>query len=131
MAGLAQTVGEIVCMWDWYWCWDRRRSTFSKAGAHRRAARKPQAQLDIAKVPNITTGEDTTRWTPSPILGSPPRSRSLKDLIQQLTDEEQEVSYRRRILHGKIDILRCRAGQPPAQEARGRREVISAPTSAS
>lgn len=31
----------------------------------------------------------------------------LKDLIQQLTDEEQEVSYRRRILHGKIDILRA------------------------
>ena len=31
----------------------------------------------------------------------------LKELIQQLTDEEQEVSYRRRILHGKIDILRA------------------------
>ena len=31
--------------------------------------------------------------------------RELKDLNQQLTEEEQEVSYRRRILHGKIDIL--------------------------
>ena len=31
----------------------------------------------------------------------------LKDLIQQLTEEEQEVSYKRRILHGKIDILRA------------------------
>jgi hypothetical protein len=31
----------------------------------------------------------------------------LKDLIDQLTEEEQEVSYRRRILHGKIDILRA------------------------
>ena len=31
----------------------------------------------------------------------------LKELIQQLTEEEQEVSYRRRILHGKIDILRA------------------------
>jgi anti-sigma-K factor RsiG len=31
----------------------------------------------------------------------------LKDLIQQLTEEEMEVSYRRRILHGKIDILRA------------------------
>ena len=30
----------------------------------------------------------------------------LKDLIRRLTDEELEVSYRRRILHGKIDILR-------------------------
>jgi hypothetical protein len=33
--------------------------------------------------------------------------QELKDLIQQLTEEEQEVSYRRRILHGKIDILRA------------------------
>lgn len=31
----------------------------------------------------------------------------LKDLIKELTDEETEVSYRRRILHGKIDILRA------------------------
>jgi hypothetical protein len=31
----------------------------------------------------------------------------LKSLIQELTNEEQEVSYRRRILHGKIDILRA------------------------
>ena len=31
----------------------------------------------------------------------------LKDLIRQATEEEQEVSYRRRILHGKIDILRA------------------------
>ncbi len=33
--------------------------------------------------------------------------QELKDLIQQLTEEEQEVSYQRRILHGKIDILRA------------------------
>jgi hypothetical protein len=31
----------------------------------------------------------------------------LKKLIDDLTHEEQEVSYRRRILHGKIDILRA------------------------
>jgi hypothetical protein len=31
----------------------------------------------------------------------------LKDLIAKLTEEEEEVSYRRRILHGKIDILRA------------------------
>jgi hypothetical protein len=31
----------------------------------------------------------------------------LKDYIDRLTAEEQEVSYRRRILHGKIDILRA------------------------
>jgi hypothetical protein len=31
----------------------------------------------------------------------------LKQLIDELTNEEQEVSYRRRILHGKIDLLRA------------------------
>jgi hypothetical protein len=31
----------------------------------------------------------------------------LKELIDTLADEEREVSYRRRLLHGKIDILRA------------------------
>jgi hypothetical protein len=31
----------------------------------------------------------------------------LKELIDRLTQEEAEVSYQRRILHGKIDILRA------------------------
>jgi hypothetical protein len=31
----------------------------------------------------------------------------LKKIIDELTQEEQEVSYRRRLLHGKIDILRA------------------------
>ena len=31
----------------------------------------------------------------------------LKHLIDELTEEEQEISYRRRLLHGKIDILRA------------------------
>ena len=31
----------------------------------------------------------------------------LKRLIDDLTQEEHEVSYRRRILHGKIDLLRA------------------------
>jgi hypothetical protein len=33
--------------------------------------------------------------------------KELKGLIEELTAEEQEVSYRRRLLHGKIDILRA------------------------
>ena len=33
--------------------------------------------------------------------------QELKDLIQDLTEQEEEVSYQRRILHGKIDILRA------------------------
>jgi hypothetical protein len=31
----------------------------------------------------------------------------LRQLIRDLVDEEREVSYRRRLLHGKIDILRA------------------------
>lgn len=31
----------------------------------------------------------------------------LKEMIRTLTDEEREISYQRRILHGKIDILRA------------------------
>jgi hypothetical protein len=50
----------------------------------------------------------------------------LKQLIDDLQREEQEVSYRRRLLHGKIDILRAElvarlqrqvgAGQSPLSE---------------
>jgi hypothetical protein len=31
----------------------------------------------------------------------------LKDLIHSLEAEENEISYRRRLLHGKLDILRA------------------------
>src|SRR5204863_9435032 len=41
-----------------------------------------------------------------PDLGSL-TDQELKDLIRQLTEEEMEISYKRRILHGKIDILRA------------------------
>jgi anti-sigma-K factor RsiG len=30
----------------------------------------------------------------------------LKDLIRRLTDEEREVSKRRRVLHGRIELLK-------------------------
>jgi len=43
---------------------------------------------------------------PLPDLGSL-NDEDLKRLIDEYTREEQEVSYRRRILHGKIDILRA------------------------
>jgi RsiG-like len=41
-----------------------------------------------------------------PDLGSL-SDEELKDLIDKLTSEENEISYRRRVLHGKIDILRA------------------------
>jgi hypothetical protein len=43
---------------------------------------------------------------PLPDLASLPDAE-LKQLIDELQKEEQEVSYRRRLLHGKIDILRA------------------------
>jgi hypothetical protein len=43
---------------------------------------------------------------PLPDLGTL-NDEDLKRLIDEYTREEQEVSYRRRILHGKIDILRA------------------------
>jgi hypothetical protein len=43
---------------------------------------------------------------PLPDLGSLDDS-ALKSLIEELEHEERDVSYRRRLLHGKIDILRA------------------------
>ena len=43
---------------------------------------------------------------PLPDLGSLP-DPELKSLIDDLEAQEREVSYQRRLLHGKIDILRA------------------------
>jgi hypothetical protein len=43
---------------------------------------------------------------PFPDLGSL-TDDGLKQLIDDLTKEELDVSYRRRILHGRIDLLRA------------------------
>jgi hypothetical protein len=43
---------------------------------------------------------------PLPDLASLPDDE-LRELIAELKKEEDELSYRRRILHGKIDILRA------------------------
>ena len=43
---------------------------------------------------------------PLPDLGSL-EDAALKGLIEELEQEEREVSYQRRLLHGKIDILRA------------------------
>ena len=47
----------------------------------------------------------------------------LKKLIEDLTEEEQEISYRRRLLHGKIDILRAEL-VARLQRPEGRRSVL-------
>ena len=51
-------------------------------------------------------GSATLPYDSFPDLGAL-SDEELKQLIQRHTEEEQEVSYRRRILHGKIDILRA------------------------
>jgi hypothetical protein len=43
----------------------------------------------------------------------------LKELIDRLTDDEREISYKRRLLHGKIDILRAEL----VNRMRGKREA--------
>jgi RsiG-like len=43
---------------------------------------------------------------PLPDLASLPDDE-LKHLIDELEQQEREVSYQRRLLHGKIDILRA------------------------
>jgi anti-sigma-K factor RsiG len=51
----------------------------------------------------------------------------LKELIDKLTQEEAEVSYRRRILHGKIDILRAElVARLQASEGRSVLEQVDA-----
>jgi hypothetical protein len=59
-----------------------------------------------------------------PDLGSL-TDEELKDLIQQLSREEQEISYRRRLLHGKIDILRAELVNRLRSKHEGGQEVIT------
>ena len=49
----------------------------------------------------------------------------LKELIQKLTEEEEKVSYTRRILHGKIDILRAELVNRLRQKHEAGETVIS------
>ena len=58
-----------------------------------------------------------------PDLGSL-SDEELKGLIDQFTEEETEVSYKRRILHGKIDILRAELVNRLHKRNEGGEEVI-------
>jgi hypothetical protein len=49
----------------------------------------------------------------------------LKELIKQLTEEEVDISYRRRILHGKIDILRAELVNRLRKQHDGGHEIIT------
>jgi len=49
----------------------------------------------------------------------------LKELIGELTQEEVEISYKRRIMHGKIDILRAELVNRLRTRHEGGEEVIT------
>lgn len=49
----------------------------------------------------------------------------LRAYIDRLTAEETEISYRRRILHGKIDILRAELVNRLRRRHEGGEEIIS------
>ncbi|MFA5843526.1 MAG: hypothetical protein WC971_01695 [Coriobacteriia bacterium] len=49
----------------------------------------------------------------------------LREILNRLYDEEQKISYRRRVLHGKIDILRAELVRRLKDEREGGGEPIS------
>ena len=49
----------------------------------------------------------------------------LKALIEELTEQELQVSYQRRILHGKIDILRAELVNRLRKKHEGGEDVIT------
>ncbi len=59
-----------------------------------------------------------------PDLGSL-SDQELKDVIGQLTEEEVDISYKRRILHGKIDILRAELVNRLRKRHEGGEEIIT------
>ncbi len=63
----------------------------------------PGGPLVDSEAPTAVAERDSE---PFPDLGAL-SDQELKDLIRRLTDEERQISYQRRILHGKIDILRA------------------------
>ena len=103
----------------WRWRWSRPCSTSAPAvqevAGLRRVKTKSQVQLDPMGARGYTGGRPRSRdleqtgdrlMDTFPDLGSL-TDQELKELIKQLTEEEMEISYKRRILHGKIDILRA------------------------
>ncbi|MHB0977615.1 MAG: RsiG family protein [Candidatus Aquicultorales bacterium] len=49
----------------------------------------------------------------------------LKDILNTLCDEEERISFRRRVLHGKIDILRAELGDRMKQKREKGESIIS------
>lgn len=52
-------------------------------------------------------------------------NEDLRSLLAELQDEEQRLSYRRRVLHGKIDILRAELVRRLKEQRVAGEDVIS------
>src|SRR6478735_6873243 len=102
----------------------------------RASPRKTQAQPDLSAIYSARRPSALcpSRHKPAPggahmdetfpDLGSL-TDMELKDVIRQLTEEETEISYKRRLLHGKIDILRAELVNRLRKKHEGGEEVIS------
>ena len=60
------------------------------------------------------------------LLGLETKSNDeLRRLLSELSDEEQSLSYRRRVLHGRIDILRAELVRRLKEQRVAGEDVIS------
>src|SRR5215217_6768114 len=87
-------------------------------------SKTPTLNLWLRLYSPILMAEEDLAYDSFPDLGAL-SDEELKQLIQQHTEEEQEVSYRRRILHGKIDILRAELVNRLRKKHEGGEDVIS------
>ncbi|MDH4140404.1 MAG: hypothetical protein OEV43_07520 [Coriobacteriia bacterium] len=53
-------------------------------------------------------------------------NEEIRELLNDLHEEEQRISYRRRVLHGKIDILRAELVRRLKAQREAGEDVISA-----
>src|SRR5919109_1148785 len=87
--------------------WSTRRWT----GRNQRSERKSQAQVEPLSGACLN-GRAGRRFNRRDVMEALPDLATLSDsdlkaLIKQLEVEENDISYRRRLLHGKLDILRA------------------------
>jgi hypothetical protein len=52
-------------------------------------------------------------------------TEELRELLNELKEEEQRISYRRRVLHGRIDIMRAELVRRLTDERAGGESAIS------
>lgn len=70
--------------------------------------------------------DDTTGAVDEALLNLEQRSNEeLRQLLNDLYEEEQRISYRRRVLHGKIDILRAELVRRLKEQRESGQDVIS------